>query len=142
MGEREIIDILRVKGLSSVWDHGELERRPTKPWDLVQHGVRRRLQVYGRVGEGSGKCVQTRQKNRKVEETDKVEAAPGVTVASLRRFQAFLIGSTQGLPKAASVAPIGTPENPEKSGGHRMVRGWRCIKRLKREPLFVLRACV
>ena len=28
-----------------------------------------------------------------------VEVAPGVTVASLRRFRAVLIGPTQGLPK-------------------------------------------
>ena len=40
-----------------------------------------------------------RQKERKAEEADKVEVAPGVTVASLRRFRAALIGSTQGLPK-------------------------------------------
>ena len=31
--------------------------------------------------------------------TDKVETAPGVTVASLRRFRTALIGPTQGLPK-------------------------------------------
>ena len=33
------------------------------------------------------------------EEADKVEVAPGGTVASLRRFRAALIGPTQGLPK-------------------------------------------
>ena len=37
-----------------------------------------------------------RQK-REAEEAAKVEVAPGVTVASLRRFRAALIGSTQGL---------------------------------------------
>ena len=31
--------------------------------------------------------------------TDKVYIAPGVTVASLRRFRAALIGPTQGFPK-------------------------------------------
>ena len=40
-----------------------------------------------------------RQKKREAEEADKVEVAPGVTVASLRRFQTALIGPTQGLPK-------------------------------------------
>ena len=43
-----------------------------------------------------------RQKKREeeAEEADKViEIAPGVTVASLRRFRAALIGPTQGLPK-------------------------------------------
>ena len=39
------------------------------------------------------------QKKREAEEADKVEVAPGVTVASLRRFRAALIGPTQGLPK-------------------------------------------
>ena len=40
-----------------------------------------------------------RQKKREAEEADKVEVAPGVTVASLRRFRAALIGPTQGLTK-------------------------------------------
>ena len=34
---------------------------------------------------------------REAEEADKVEVAPGVTVASLIRFRAMLIGPTQGL---------------------------------------------
>ena len=34
-----------------------------------------------------------------LEEADKVEVAPGVTVASLIRFRTALIGPTQGLPK-------------------------------------------
>ena len=38
-----------------------------------------------------------RQEKREAEEADKVEVAPGVTVASLRRFRAALIGPTQGL---------------------------------------------
>ena len=36
---------------------------------------------------------------REAKETDKVEVAPGVTVASLRRVRTALIGPTQGLPK-------------------------------------------
>ena len=40
-----------------------------------------------------------RQKKREAEEADNVEVAPGVTVASLRRFRAALIGPTQGLSK-------------------------------------------
>ena len=40
-----------------------------------------------------------RQKKREAEEADKVEVAPGVTVASLRRFRDALIGPTQGLTK-------------------------------------------
>ena len=40
-----------------------------------------------------------RQKKREAEETDKVEVAPGVTLASLRHFQTALSGPTHGLPK-------------------------------------------
>ena len=40
-----------------------------------------------------------RQKKREAKEADKVEVAPGVTVASSRRFRATLSGPTQGLPK-------------------------------------------
>ena len=39
-----------------------------------------------------------RQRKREAEEAEKDEVAPGVTVASLRRFRAALIGPTQGLP--------------------------------------------
>ena len=38
-----------------------------------------------------------RQKKIEAEEADKVEVAPGVTVASLRRFRTALIGLPQGL---------------------------------------------
>ena len=40
-----------------------------------------------------------RQKKGEAEKSDKVGVAPGVTVASLRRFQAALIGPSQRLPK-------------------------------------------
>ena len=39
------------------------------------------------------------QRKREAEEVDKVEVAPGVNVASLRRFRAALIRPSQGLPK-------------------------------------------
>ena len=45
------------------------------------------------------KASEHRQRKREAEEADNVEVAPGVTVASLRRFRAALIGLTQGLPK-------------------------------------------
>ena len=38
-----------------------------------------------------------RQRKREAEGADQVEVAPGVTVASLRRFRGALIGPTQGL---------------------------------------------
>ena len=45
------------------------------------------------------KVSEHRQRKREAKEADQVEVAPGVTVASLRRFGAALIGPTQGLPK-------------------------------------------
>ena len=45
------------------------------------------------------KASEHRQRKIKEEEADKVEVAPGVTIASLRRFRAALIGPTQGFPK-------------------------------------------
>ena len=45
------------------------------------------------------KASENRQRKGEAEEADKVEVASGVTVASLRRHRAALIGPTQGLPK-------------------------------------------
>ena len=44
------------------------------------------------------KASEHRQRKREAEEAYKVEVVPGVTVASLRRFKAPLIGPTQVLP--------------------------------------------
>ena len=46
-----------------------------------------------------------RERKKEEEEADKVEVAPGVTVASLRRFRAALIGPTQRLPKRRRLCP-------------------------------------
>ena len=45
------------------------------------------------------KASKHRQKKREAEEADKVEVAPGMTVASLIRCRAALIRPAQGLPK-------------------------------------------
>ena len=45
------------------------------------------------------KASENQQSKREAEEADKVEVAPGVTVESLRRFRAALVGRAQGLPK-------------------------------------------
>ena len=45
------------------------------------------------------KASEHRQRKREAEGADKVEVAPGVTLASLGRFRAAVIGPTQGLPK-------------------------------------------
>ena len=43
--------------------------------------------------------INGRRREKRKREADKVEVAPGVTVASFRRFRTALIGPTQGLPK-------------------------------------------
>ena len=45
------------------------------------------------------KASKHRQRKREPEEAYKTEVAPGVTVASFRRFRGALIGPTQGLSK-------------------------------------------
>ena len=45
------------------------------------------------------KASEHRQMKREGEETNKVEVTLGVTITSLRRFRAALIGPSQGLPK-------------------------------------------
>ena len=62
----------------------------------VQEGGCRFMAAWVREEENASN---QRQKKRDAEEADKVEVAPGVTVASLRRFRTALIGPTQGLPK-------------------------------------------
>ena len=44
------------------------------------------------------KASENQQRKREAKEAEKVEVAPGVTVGSLRRVKAELIGPTQGLP--------------------------------------------
>ena len=79
------------------------------------------VELRGRVSSGvlaSRGTSKNRQRKREVEEVDKGKVAPGVTVGSLRRFRAAMIGPTQGLPRtpaAASAAPKGEPENPERT---------------------------
>ena len=51
------------------------------------------------------KASEHRQRKRETEEADKVEVAPGVTVASLRRFRVALIRPIQGLPKRRRLCP-------------------------------------
>ena len=55
--------------------------------------------MAARVKEEEKASEHRQQRKREAEEADKVEVAPGVTVASLRRFRAALVGPTQGLPK-------------------------------------------
>ena len=65
-------------------------------YNTVQEGGCRFMAAWVREEENASN---QRQKKRDAEEADKVEVAPGVTVANLRRFRTALIGPTQGLPK-------------------------------------------
>ena len=56
------------------------------------------------------KAPENRQMKSEAERADKVEVAPGVTVASLRRFRAASIGPTQGLPKRRRLRRSGSLE--------------------------------
>ena len=66
----------------------------------VHEGGCRFMAVWVREEESASN---QRQKKREAEEAEKVEVAPGVTVASLRRFRTALIGPTQGLPNLSDV---------------------------------------
>ena len=65
-------------------------------YSIVHEGGCRFMAAWVKEEENASKH---RQRKREAEEADIVEVAPGATVASLRRFQAALIGPTQGLPK-------------------------------------------
>ena len=65
-----------------------------------------------------------RQRKREADEVDKVEAAPGVTVASLRRFKAALIGPTQGLPKRRRLCLWRNNLKPESTELLKMLCVW------------------
>ena len=89
------------------------------------------------------KASEHRQRKREAEEAGKVEVAPGVTVAGLRRFRAALIGPPQGLFKRRRLCmPIGKLETLRVRccrcyafgcmiairGGYQMARGWHYTK--------------
>ena len=80
------MNVLRGKGLSGVWYHEGLEYHRTRSCGLVQHRMRRALHVYDcvwmRVKE---KTPESRQRKREVEEADKVEVTPQVTLRGLSR---------------------------------------------------------
>ena len=97
------------------------------------------------MGEERRKTSEHRQRKMDLEEADKVEVAAGVTVLSLRRYRAALIGQTQGLLKRHRPVPIEKPETLRVRscgcyafgcnceivairGGYRKARGWRYTK--------------
>ena len=89
-----VADDLRLFGVTGDWKTAALD--PGAWYNAVQEGGCRFMAAWVREEENASN---QRQKKREAEEADKVEVAPGVTVASLRRFRTALIGPTQGLPK-------------------------------------------
>ena len=87
-------DDLWLFGVTGDWKTAALD--PGAWYNTVQEGGCRFMAAWVREEENA---YNQRQKKRDEEEADKVEVAPGVTVASLRRFRTALIGPTQGLPK-------------------------------------------
>ena len=85
---------LRLFGITGDWSTAALD--PEVWYSTVHEGGCRFMAAWAKEEETASK---QRQKKRGAEEADKVEVAPGVTVASLRRSRAALIGPTQGLTK-------------------------------------------
>ena len=89
-----VADDLRLFGITRDWSTTALD-----PWVMycaVHEGGCRFMAAWVKEEENASNQW---QKKREAKTADKVEVAPGVTVASLRRFRAALIGPTQGLPK-------------------------------------------
>ena len=87
---------LRLFGITEDWSTAALD---PGMWYSAEH--KRGCRFMAAWVKEEENASSHRQKKREAEEADKVEVevAPGVTVASLRRFRAALIGSTQGFTK-------------------------------------------
>ena len=85
---------LRLFGITGDWNTAALD--PGVWYSTFREGGCRVMAAWVKEEE---KASGHRQRKREVEEAGKVEVAPGVTVASFKRFRAALIGPTQGLPK-------------------------------------------
>ena len=90
-----VADDLQLFGITGDWNTAALD--PGVWYSAAVHeGGCRFMAAWVKEEENASN---QRQNKREAEEADKVEVAPGVTVASLRRFRAALIGPTQGLTK-------------------------------------------
>ena len=85
---------LRLFGITREWKTAAPD--PRAWYSTVREGDCRFVVAWAKEEENAS---EHRQRKKEEEEADKVEAAPGVAVASLKRFRAALIGPTQGLPK-------------------------------------------
>ena len=89
-----VADDLRLFGVTRDWRTAALD--PGAWYNKVHEGGCSFMAAWVREEENA---FNQRPKKREAEEADKGEVAPGVTVASLRRFRTALMGPTQGLPK-------------------------------------------
>ena len=81
---------LRLFGITGDWSTATLD--PGAWYSTVRKGGCRFMAAWVKDEE---EASEHRQRKREAEEADKVEVAPGVTVASLRRFRAALIGPSK-----------------------------------------------
>ena len=89
-----VAEDLRLFGITGDWNTAALGPRA---WcSTVREGGRSFMAAW--VKE-EVKASEHRLRKRRAEEADKLEVAPGVTVASLRRLRAALIGPTQEIPE-------------------------------------------
>ena len=87
---------LRLFGITGDWNTAAHD--PGAWYSKVREGGCRFMAAW--VKEKKKASEHWQRKKEEAEEADKVEIAPGVTVASLRRFRVALIEPTQGvLPK-------------------------------------------
>ena len=89
-----VADNFRLFGITGDWSTAALD--PGVWYSTVHEGGCRFMAAWMKEEKNASKH---RQRKREAEAADKVDVAPGVTVANLRRFRAVLNGPTQGLPK-------------------------------------------
>ena len=89
-----VADYLRLFGITRDWSAAALD--PGVWYSTVHKDGCRFMAAWVK---GQENASNQRQKKREAKEADKVDVAPGMTVASLRRFRSALIGPTQGLSK-------------------------------------------
>ena len=89
-GLRGRLDDLRLFGITEDWSAAALD--PGVWYSAVHEGDCRFMAAWWVKEEEN--TSNHRQEKREAKEADKVEVAPGVTVASLRRFRTALIGPT------------------------------------------------
>ena len=84
----------RLFGMKGDWSIAALD--PEVRYNTAREGGCRSMAAWVKEDE---KASEHRQRKTETKQVDKVQVAPGVTIASLRCFRAALIGPTRELPK-------------------------------------------